>query len=442
MHEPNLKRVFWKDVEADISKIDSVFCELVNELSPDVQYPLYLSLYKYGERIGDNVGTILKHKSGESYRLGSSYTPPQVLSDLGYGTSSSPLMMILDKKFEWYIYDQINQRTFPIYIEGPGFFIGSKQLLSANETKTYISSSIMACTAGTRSAFLLPNIGNQKNHMALQRHFKISGSPPKDMQEHWEIFKEIYTANQTEWYAKVLFFSEKWIKSLKNDPKWIYVHRYLIEKTFKGLEHDRNHFFYNFAFSVAQSKKNILKNPYLNETAKHILGISIGANLGFKPSTNDQALPLHSIQNAYATIYRLKQSPIIFEPASFDITKSNQLPVYYSLQRPIIASLEKQTKTEPRALVNIHYLSRMISKYIDAFSENKESNYFTGTCFQHLAESSKFSYFHHLADNTEDPIRTSKELENEDPRFSYNMEQNDFPADARFFRGVIQISKK
>lgn len=438
-----LQKIYWDNIKHQIRKVDNEFARLVDEISPDEEYPLYLSSYKYGETIGDNLGTILKNKDGEIYRLGDQATPKDIFENLGYGISNSPLMMILDKKFEWYIFDQPNQRSFPIYIEGPGFFIGTRQLLSEKKSKTYISSSIMSCTAGTRSAFMLPNIGNQKNHMALQRQLGVSGSPPKEMQDHWEIFKEIYSSSNKNWQAKIIFFSKKWVESLKSDPKWIYLQRYLIEKIIKSWEHDKNYFFYNFAFSSAHTKKNIIKNTYLNETAKHILGIAIGANLGFKPSTDDQSLPLNTIQHAYKKIYQLKHNPVLLEPSKFDINCKEQLPIYYSLQRPIVCSLEKQTKTEPRALVNLHYLNRMLSKYLEAFSSKDSTDCYSGTSLQEIAEKINFTYYHHSPKDTENPIQSSAKIEKEDSRFSISkLDQldTDFPSDARFFRGCIKIS--
>lgn len=441
MDKLQLKKLFWDDIKFEISKIDSKFFDLVDNISPREDYPLYLSSYQYGEIIGDNTGTILKNKNGKTYRLGEQETPSHILKDLGYGITNSPLIMILDKKFEWYIYDSIHQRSFPVYIEGPGFFIGTKQLLSNSKTKTYISSSIMSCTAGARSAFMLPNIGNQKNHLALQRQLGVTGTPPKRMQDHWEIFKEIYAFNPNDWQAKALFFSEKWVNSLKNDPKWIYVQKYLIEKMVKSWEHDKNYFFYNFAFSSAHTRKNIIKNSYLNETAKHILGIAIGANLGFKPSTDNQAMPFTIIQNAYKNIYQLKQTPILFEPSNFNINAKDQLPIYYSLQRPISCSLEKQTKTEPRALANLHYLNRILSKYLEAFADNQNKDYYMGTLLQRLPEKIKFTYFHHAPQYTENFIKPSTNIEHGDPRFICDHFESKFPSDAGFFRGCIQISK-
>lgn len=212
----------------------------------------------------------------------------------------------------------------------------------------------------------------------------------------------------------------------------------------KGWEHDKNYFFYNFAFSSAHSQQNIINNTWLNETAKHILGIAVGANLGFKPSTDNQALPLDIIQSAYKNIYQIKQMPIILEPSKFDINCSEQLPVYYSLQRPIICSLEKQKTTEPRALVNIHYLNRMLSKYMEAFSSKKNNDcVYSGTSLQKVTEQIKVSYYHHAPKSTDNPIKTSSLIETEDVRFSHDAKTfgYHFPSEARFFRGCIKVSK-
>lgn len=434
-----LKKIFWNEIKNEIAKIDKKFADLVNEISPNSEYPLYLSYYNFGETIGDTHGTFLKNEQGTTYRLGDKNTPSDVLKNLGYGIANSPFMMILDKKFEWYIWDTKKQSSFPVYVEGPGFFIGTRQLLSDKKTKTYISSSIMSCTAGTRSAFMLPNIGNQKNHMALQRKLGVTCAPPKEMQDHWGVFKDIYSASGENWHAKILFFSECWVESLKFNPKWVYLQRYLIEKMIKSWEHDKNYFFYNFAFSSAHTTKNIIKNPYLNETAKHILGIAIGANLGFRPSTDNQSLPLESIQNAYQEIYQLKHTAIILEPSKFDINSEQQDPVYYSLQRPVICSLEKQTKTEPRALVNLLSLNGLITKYIEAFSNN---DYYSGTALQQIEEKAYFSYYHHLPKSTDVQIKLSNNIQKEDSRFSLTKNSNiDFPMDARFFRGCVKISR-
>lgn len=436
----------WKEVRHLIKNIDSVFTELVEEINPSDDFPLFISSYEYGEKIGDNFGTILKDKSGNSFRLGDSSTPVNVKKHLGYGIKDSPLMMLLDKNFEWYIFDKNNNAYFPVYIEGPGFFVGTRQLITDLKKNTYLSGSLMCCTAGSRNAFMLPNIGNQKNHTIMQRALGITASVPKEMQEHWTVFKEIDRSTESpRWQAKILIFSEIWIDNLKNNPKWIYLQRHLIKKMINSWEHDKDSFFYNFAFSSANIQMNVIKNNYLIEIAKHLIGIALGSNIGFKPSTDNQSLPLHVLQKVYCEIYQLKNNPIIFEPTKFNISSENQLPVYYSLQRPIIGSFEKQTTTEPRALVNLYHLNRILLKYKEAFTDKRINNYYKDTSLQEIFEKIQFSYYHHAPSSSDDEIKSSSALYKEDIRFSIVSEELShlsFPKDARFFRGCIKISRQ
>lgn len=110
----------WSDLRSVVQRIDPTFAGLVDEISPNIDCPLYLSSYKYGETIGDNAGTLLKNKAGQRYRLGDPDTPKDIMQNLGYGITNSPFMMILDKTFEWQISHSNNKACFPIYIEGLG----------------------------------------------------------------------------------------------------------------------------------------------------------------------------------------------------------------------------------------------------------------------------------------------------------------------------------
>lgn len=437
-----IEKTNWRSVKNLVEKIDPIFSNLVEEISPGDDFPLYIASYNYGENIGDHLGTILRNEKGELYRLGDEKTPADILKNLGYGVKNAPLTITLDKQFEWYVSDKKNNTSFPVYIEKPGFFIGVRQLLNSKKANTYISSSIMSCTAGAKSAFTLSNIGNQRNHLYLQRKLGITHAPPKEMQQHWNVFKEI-CAFDKEWEARTILFSENWVKNLKTNPKWVYIQKYLIEKMVKSWEQDKNYFFYNYAFSKAHIEKNMIKNPYLNETAKHVLGIPLNTNLGFQPCNDEQSLPLKTLQNAYKNIYQLKENPIFLEPTKFDMNSSNQLPVYYSLQKPIICSLEKQTKTEPRALANIHTLYSMIKKYTEAFCGDNEMNYFAGTSLQEISKNIQFTFMHHDPDDT-DIIKSASVIKDLDQRFSKSPknENLDFSSDARFFRGCVMINRK
>lgn len=439
-----ITKLQWHEIRDHVALIEPKFADLVDQLSPGSEFPLYLVDYHYGETIGDHHGTFLKHESGRRYQLGDCDTPREIMDELGYGMHNSPLLLLMEKKFEWHVFDSSNQNTFPIYVEKPGFFVGTRQLYDTQENNTtYLSSAIMSCTAGSCSSFLLPNIGNKRNHSTMQIKLGITNAPPKDMNAHAAVFREIAGAHCSQhWLAKVLYFSEAWVQALRNDPEWIYLLRYLTEKMLLGWRHDKNKFFYDYAFTKAQILQNIPHNAYLLETAKHIMGIAMGANLGFQPADDAEALPLNCIQQAYLDIYQLKQTPTILEPAKFNIADPEQKPLYYSLQRPILSSLERQSKTEPRALVNLHTLARIIHKFQEAFSSHNDHEDYRNTCIQRMADQIQFDYFHHLADAEDNYTRNSSALKEVDPRYNRIKDREcllEFPSDARFFRGCVQI---
>lgn len=437
-----LIKTYWDEIRAQVARIDKKLASLIDDVSPGKQYPLYISSYHYGEKIGDHMGTFLKNDDGEIYQLGDNNTPAEVIKDLGYGAVNAPLVMLLEKNFEWVVYDKINNISLPIYIEKPGYFVGVKNLLEKKPSETtYLSSSIMSCYAGAKSSFLLPNIGNQRNHSYIQRKLLTPSLAPKHMHEHSEIFKEIASESKEEWLAKVLLFSNKWLLSLKNDPSWVYIKQYLMEKMVIGWEQDKNKFFYDLAFSRAQVKKNITQNVFLNETAKHIIGISMGRNIGFKPVENSDSIPAELIKKVYSETYKIKQNPIILEPATFDFQIKSPAPIYYSLQRPIICSSERQNKYDARALNDIHILKSVIAKYKEAFASKHESDHYMGTSLSKMDEIIDFSFYHYQAEKNS-AILPSLSIALDDRRFGGHNENLKFPSDGKFFRGCVKISKK
>lgn len=94
--------------------------------------------------------------------------------------------------------------------------------------------------------------------------------------------------------------------------------------------------------------------------------------------------------------------------------------------------------------MQINYLNRILSKYLEAFSDKYSNDYYTSTSLQEISEKIKFTYYHHSPKTTEKSIQPSSVLESEDPRFTLTYlknSENKFPSDARFFRGCIQIGK-
>ena len=209
-------------------------------------------------------------------------------------------------------------------------------VLNKKTDKIYTPNGVLTTSSGARSAFMLPNIGCQTNHSALQRDFNIQDPAPKSHYEHWNIFRHITNSKiiDCNWRSCIIYFSNKWVDRLHNDSAWLQLKLYLHELAWSAFEYRRNQIYYDIAFSITQKKRNLKPNPYLVDTAKHIFTTAIGAAPGYVPAHNNNALPLDVIQNVYVESYGLrKYSPTIMQPSQFDF-QNDKLPIYYSMQNP------------------------------------------------------------------------------------------------------------
>ena len=113
-----LVKATWSTVRDRVKTANPEFAKLIDELSPD--YNLYIAYAKYGHFHGDVQGIVLPSCSGEALRLNSSDLHKKIAKDLGYGTSSSPFGMVLEKNLEYFIDVPRLNVTLPRYVRKPG----------------------------------------------------------------------------------------------------------------------------------------------------------------------------------------------------------------------------------------------------------------------------------------------------------------------------------
>ncbi len=180
-----LVKVFWKDIDNYIAKIEPAFAKIVNELDPDKSFPLYLAYYPYGSVDADTQSSLFPKADGGFYRLSDQDVPKDVLKHLGYSINHTPFGMVLDKQLEFFVDLKNEGITIPWAIYTPGkIFPFSKVLIQKNK-HTYAPNGVLSSAAGARSAFMLPSIGSATNHSNLQRDFNVRTPTPKSLYEHW-----------------------------------------------------------------------------------------------------------------------------------------------------------------------------------------------------------------------------------------------------------------
>lgn len=439
----SLVKVYWSDVRDRVAKVEPKFAYLVDKLSPDKTFPIYLAYYPYGAMEADTKSSLFPKQGGGFYRLTDSDAPKDICKNLGYSIDSAPLGMVLEKQLELFIDLKNEGITIPWLIYTPGMFFPFASILSIKSHRVYAPNGILSSTAGARSVFMLPNIGCAINHSNLQRDLNITSPTPKSLYEHWRIFKEIADTN-SEWRCCVVYFSEKWVKKLHIDSAWIELKQYLHELAWKHYEYERNRVYYDMTFSMIQKRRNLKPNPYLADTARHLFTTAIGAAPGFVPTLNEDALPLSEIQKAYTESYNLKKYlPTIMSPTHFTC-ESDTSSIYYSLQNPSTHIFSPKSREVTNTLYELRELENIMRVFIEELS--KENSPCNDTVLGDIAKDIEFKYYHSKPDRYR-VVKMTDEIIKSDTRFTsipkkFKKPEAIFSSDAPFLRGCVSITRK
>jgi hypothetical protein len=431
----------WSEVRKQVAKVEPQFAKIVDNINPDKSFVLYLAYYPYGCMDADTQSSLFPNAIGSYYRLTDKDVPKDVLKDLGYSANSTPLGMVLDKQIESFIDLKKNNISIPWMIYTPGKMFPLSGILKSKSNVIYSPNGLLSSVSGSRSSFLLPNIGCITHHSNLQREFNVRKQPPKSYYEHWGVFKEIINcpAIKSDWRCCVLYFSEKWINKIFNDRAWIDLNKYLHEAAWTQFGFEINRINYDIIFSIIQQQRNLKPNPYLVDTAKHIFTTAIGAAPGYTPATDDSAMPISIIQNAYSQIYGLrKYIPTIMQPVYLNF-KINKFPVYYSLQNPATHVFSPKSRETSSTLYEMRELEHIMRVFSEELA-NKDSMC-SDTIMCEAAMKIGFNYYHNKSDR-HGIISLSSTLDELDHRFKFSSSINQnavFASDSPFLRGCISI---
>lgn len=440
-------KVCWTEIKHEIKEANPEFYSLINKINPPDTYSLYVVTFPYGVLIGDDRSQFLPINN-QLVRINESTLPEEIERDLGYGKMGSPMGMVLRKNFEWYVDLPGKKNSLPIMVQKPGDFFSYSRLIGIKNKFNYSPMGVLLAMSGARSAFLLPSIGCKNKFSRMCRQLKIKTKAPDSLYEHFGLFKNLIdnwelTQNNI-WRSAIVYFSESWVDSIKNDPEWADVKNYFYNSFFKKAIYLKNLPYYQMGYSIILEEYNLKPNPYLLDTFKHLIDIACGESPGFSPQVCDNFVPLSVLHEIFISQYGLKDTaPAVMAP---DYLVSHQQPsfspVYYSLQIPTTMSFSPKSK-QASTMVSLREIKDLTFEVIMAIKE--KSYLFSDTIVQHVANSIDFSFFHNSID-IDGLISDTKEIVLYDNRFlasSVNSYANShFADDSKFFRGCIRVSHK
>lgn len=431
-----LKKVFWADVRTDVAKVAPEFAQLVDAISPDNKFPLYKATYPYGQLIVQRGVCYYPTSTGELVAANNPKFERSIYQDLAYSEGRIPAGIVLKNSIEIAM-PSINSLFTPGHI----FALWSR----LQKSPQFHPGKVFDITSGARSLFMLPNIGDEFHHKKLREKFKIHDKSPKDLYSQWKLFTDLTDDPGTKcnWQTELLFLSGSWLeKVFSNDKKWIYLSRYLYQLCWQKSAFARNKLFYDYAFSQMQQKRNLKPNPYVADTAKHLLTIALGAHPGFAPAIDNSAAPIDLLQKIFLDVYKLiKYPPTFMHPCRFSLD-GLQRAVYYSLTFPTTLEFSPHCRKETNTLHDLQELAHLLNIYLEEIP--KDYLNIDDTQFAYVAMNIKFDYYHHRKDR-EKFAQLTEEMPKSDPNLiscPKGYSNHTFPTTAPFVRGCVKISKK
>ncbi|MCL5260176.1 MAG: hypothetical protein M1561_00625 [Gammaproteobacteria bacterium] len=442
--KPYLQTVYWKDIRERMRELNPEFTALVDDIDPGKEFPLYLAKYRYGDvivREGDFY--LPTPDEGKLVRPDDASIPAEVRNGLAFTKLMFAPGIVLTNSMQLNLGSNFNFTSWFLNNSGAIFALW-KRLGGAGGT--FHPSKLFTITAGARSLIMTPNIGDFKFHKNLRLNYKLSNLPiPKDVFDHWPLFVSLARSQiaKCDWHTQLVFFSENWIKKINSkDLEWLKLSHYLLCLAWNHSDFWRNKALFDYAFSHAKMNRNLRPNPYIADTAKHLITLTFGVFPGFTPAIDNTAGPIELLQKIYLEDYRLtKYVPTIMQPGCFSPEKSRK-PIYYSLNCPSTFEFSPKSRKFVNNLYDLRELKHVMEKVVDEIKCGRLR--LDNTPIMDLMHNVNFDYFHNKNDKYGE-VRPAEEIASEDPDLIKSLvttKNKTFASNGAFFRSCIRVSTK
>ncbi len=439
LNKSHIKEVAWDDVREQVKKVNPELHEIIDQLATDRTYKLYKGCYPYGYESVKQGKLFWVNSEGQAVPLTDHSIDNQLKNELGYNLGSNPVSLVLKNSFEIFII--VEDHTIPFVVVPQGKMLSTWLVLEQQHDAFCQPAFLWNVSAGSRSIFMLPKISTLDKYNYLRKEFKLKNDVPRRLLDHGEVFKELANSPYFGdlWTAEILYFGKKWFGHLEDQShEWMQFYNYLYKKAWSGSEYWRTAFVWDMAFSLIQKWKNLRPNPYIADTVKHLLAMSIGAYPGFAPSTGDDLAPVSRLQEIIVGVYKLNDyAPIIVQPAYFSVQRKNR-PVYYSLQYPTTIGFSPKARKAPNKIMDLIEIQYLLGKYLSQIASNRLN--LNGTPIALIPEKVKYDFFHSEQYIHED-VKNSSEIPEEDASFNVKKyADRKIPIQSTFLKGCVRIS--
>lgn len=305
----NIVKTTWKDIKAEVRNNNNELYNVLDQIKHTHRLPLYLIEYNFGDIVAQPDVAFLRPQKNFS----------KLFRD------NLPFSVVIDKKFEMYI--ELDNRIFSYRIYSKGMPLGTARYL--DDILDFEPSDITKLSAGARSTFLLAKASEKIHHNNIITSLGTYIKQPKSLDDHFETFRQIADASNSQWKAKLLCFTKEWENLVLKEKPTRFI-EYLRKYNSKFDSYWRTTPYFDFTLTCLNTNESESVNNYVFEIIKRICGIACKQIPGFRPVVDDDFIPYLLIAETYRDLYKIKTAPFVMEPA---LLNDDDKPVYLSLFR-------------------------------------------------------------------------------------------------------------
>ncbi|MDF1761111.1 MAG: hypothetical protein P1U40_11305 [Coxiellaceae bacterium] len=414
------KIITWKNVKSRVSELNMPLFNLIEEINPK-DLPIFLVKYPYGTTISTDRHYFIPDAKGE--------LKP-------FDIDKFPYMFVLEKALELYADEKEKNITRQIYT--PGSFFPYNFNSSRTGAMSPRPKSVFTLCSGVRNINILPIFKMNDHYKQLSKHFTIDKKlNPGNPDDHFNIALQILKQQKSDWHSSVLVFSDEWTKNINDNPKWLKLKCHLLEQCINKNAYSKNQFLLDHAIHDIIRDNNLKLTSYSIEIIKQMIYIALGDYPGFKPSTDDNALPRSTLVELLNNFYL--NTPIIIEP-TIQPPKYGNPPIYHALM--LSASINRTSLKSSQRLFEI-------AENFDAILQELSTHLLTQTAaYGKLNNCLEYRLYSERGGNHK-IIKDSLQLLQHDYRFKYrhaNEKENvdeiikSFPRRSLFAKALISLS--
>ncbi len=442
--EQHFKLVSWPAIRQQVSRHNPHVAHEIDNIRYNNRIKLLLVSIPYGAIIVQH-GQFHIYCQNQSIPFYDQRIAHLVQDTLGYHKPNFPLAMLIQNTTEAFI--DYKSHIMPIHTQSPGDFLPLVNL-DGNKRKKRQDYQMYSATAGARSLITLPKLSHQLYNNNLAKYYQYEAPPvAKDFHMQWPIFRKLAQSENFErkWHTQMVIFPASLLEKLSSLPEFIPLKHRLYQQLWRHQPMSFQQTTFDVAWSLYTNELTtaLRHNPYLIETAKHLIKIALGLAPGYTPAIEDNQAPIKNFYKSLVHVYKIRYyHPIFMQAQVYD----GQRKVYYSLHKQTMNCALPPQSNSKRTIEELVHIKAITKGFIHHIAEKRfHFPLHESELFEKLKHTD-FTFYH--PQGNEALNGNIQEIHQQDERFhtiSGQMKNHNnlrFPDHSSFFKGCVRIQPK